>query len=280
MTDSSIKKIGIIGFGNMGQAIAGRINNKYAVSVFDKDKHKIIGLKNINSVNDLGSLVKQSEVIILAVKPQDFDSLLSEIKNYISGQLIITIAAGVTTQYIRDRLGVDISLIRVMPNLPAQIGQGVSVIAKNQTAVEANLDWAWKLAFDIFSNLGIVLAVKEEMINAATAISGSGPAFFCHYIKDKKNAAAKKNEFVKMLIAAAVSLGFDKKEAEILSAKTIDGIIAIIFERNLSCAEVIKMVASKGGTTQAGLEILDAGGSLEKAVKNAYNRAEQLSRGG
>jgi len=274
-----MEKVGIIGYGNMGKAIAERIRDKYAVSVFDKDKKKSSSLENIILADSAVNLVNQTEVVILAVKPQDFDLVLNEIKLFVQDKLIITIAAGITTQYIKSRLGEKVRIVRVMPNMPAQIGQGVTVLFKGQNTIEDNLDLSWQLAYDIFSNLGSVLVVeKEEMVNAATAVSGSGPAFFCHYIKEDKNAASKRNEFIKKLTESAVSLGFDKREAEFLSEKTVDGIIAMLIQRNLSCVDIIKAVASKGGTTQAGLDVLDSGGSLEEAVKSANKRANDLGK--
>jgi len=274
-------KVGIIGYGNMGRAIAERISDKYAVCVFDKDKNKISGLKNISVAIEAAHLVEASEIIILAVKPQDFDALLIEIKPFLQDKLVITIAAGVTTAYLRNRLGEKIRIVRVMPNMPAQIGRGVSVLFKGDNTAQGDLNLAWQLTFDIFSNLGTVLVVdKEEMINAATAVSGSGPAFFCYYIKEKENAASLRLEFIKMLADAAVSLGFDRREAEFLSEGTVDGMMAMLVQRNLTCREIIKMVASKGGTTQAGLEVLEAGGSVNEAVKMAYKRAGELGLGG
>jgi pyrroline-5-carboxylate reductase len=274
-----MEKVGIIGYGNMGKAIADRISGKYAVSVFDKDKDKISNLKGIGVSATPAQLVKQSEIIILAVKPQDFDVLLSEIKPAVVDQLIITIAAGITTGYIKSQLGGQARIVRIMPNLPAQIGQGVSVISKGQNPDDENLNLAWQLAYDIFSNLGSVLPVdKEEMINAATGISGSGPAFFCYYIKERKNAVSKRLEFIKMLADAAVSLGFDQREAQLLSEGTVDGTISMLIERHLSCEDLIKMVASKGGTTEVGLEVLRLGGSLKEATEKALKRAGELEK--
>ncbi len=271
-----MEKVGIIGYGNMGKAIAERIKEKYAVCVFDKDNNKISALKNITLADTPGQLVKQSEIIVLAVKPQDFDTLLNEIRTFTQGKLIITIAAGITTKYIKSRLGEKTRIIRVMPNMPAQIGRGVSVLFKEENATEADLNSAWQL----LNYIGLVLVVNEEkMLNAATAVSGSGPAFFCHYIKEKANGDKERDEFIKMLADAAVSIGFDQREADVLSEKTVDGIIAMLKERNLSCADIIKMVASKGGTTQAGLDVLQSGGSLEEAVKSASKRADELGKG-
>ncbi|MFA6357678.1 MAG: pyrroline-5-carboxylate reductase [Candidatus Omnitrophota bacterium] len=275
-----MEKVGIIGYGNMGRSIAERIKSKYSICVFDKDKNKILVSENVSAANSSVDLVNQSEIIILAVKPQDFDFLLNEIKLSVQGKLIITIAAGITIRYIKSRLGENVRVVRVMPNMPAQVGQGVAVLFKGQSASENGLNSALQLACDIFSNLGAVLVVdKEEMVDAATAVSGSGPAFFCYYIKENKNAALKRDEFIKMLTDSAVSLGFDLREAEFLSEKTVDGIIAMLIERNLTCAEIIKLVTSKGGTTQAGIDVLSSGGSVEDAVKSAYRRAGQLGQG-
>ena len=129
-----MEKVGIIGYGNMGQAIAERIKEKYAVCVFDKDKNKISALENIVAVSDLVHLVQQSEIIILAVKPQDFKSVLDEIKSSVGEKLIITIAAGISTEYIKSLLGQSVRVVRIMPNLPSQIGRGVSVISKELNA--------------------------------------------------------------------------------------------------------------------------------------------------
>lgn len=275
-----MKKFGIIGYGNMGKAIAERIKDKYAVWVYDKDSNKISGLTGIGASKSAGELVKQSEVIVLAVKPQDFDSLLDEIKSFAQGKLFITIAAGITTKYIKSRLGDKMRIVRVMPNMPAQIGQGISVLFKDKDASEGDLDLSWQLAWQIFSYIGSELVVEnEQMMDAATAISGSGPAFFCYYIKDKEQASGKRDEFVRALAEAAETLGFDARQAQVLSESTVDGIIAMLIERNLSCDDIIKMVSSKGGTTEAGLEVLRNGGCLVDAVKAAVERAKELSRG-
>jgi len=275
-----MEKVGIIGYGNMGKAIVQRIKEKYAVCVFDKDKNKTSALEEIAISEAAEELVKQSEIIILAVKPQDFDLLLNEIKPYVFDKLMITIAAGITTGYIKSQLGAKARIVRIMPNLPAQIGQGVSVIFKGQDAIEHDLDLVWQSAYDIFSNLGSVLPVdKEEMINAATAISGSGPAFFCHaVIQENKKADQLRDAFIEKLTLAAINLGFDRLEAELLSARTVDGTIAILIEKHLSCEELIKMVASKGGTTEAGLEVLRSGGALKEATEKAFRRAGELEK--
>lgn len=265
--------VGIIGYGNMGQAIGERIKDNYAVCVFDKIKSIIS--ENITVLNNSTELVKRSQIIILAVKPQDLDSLLNEIKSCTKERLIISIAAGVTTEFIRSQLPETTRLIRVMPNLPAQVGQGASVLFKDKFATEGDLDLTQKL----LSYVGRVLVVNEEkIINAATAISGSGPAFFCQYITDKVNASKKRNEFIEILVTSAVKINLNQQFARILSEATVDGTMAMLKEKNLTCAELIKMVASKGGTTEAGLVVLQNGGSIAQAVKAAWLRAEELGQ--
>jgi pyrroline-5-carboxylate reductase len=275
-----MKNVGIIGYGNMGQAIAERIKEKYAVCVFDKDNNRISALKDILAAATAGELVQQCEIVILAVKPQDFDALLNEIKPWVADKLVITIAAGISSGYIRNQLGQPARIVRIMPNLPAQIGRGVSVIAKGQEVAGTDLNSVWQLAYDIFSNLGSVLPVdKEEIINAATAISGSGPAFFCHYvIQENKQAEEVRDEFINQLTLAAVNLGFDQREAELLAEGTVDGTIAMLREKQLSPEALIKMVASKGGTTEAGLEVLRCGGGLKEATEKAFRRAGELEK--
>jgi pyrroline-5-carboxylate reductase len=266
--------IGIAGYGNMGRAIGERIREKYNLCVFDKNKAKIP--EGVNSADSPEDLAGRCEALILAVKPQDFDALLEQFKGASAGKLIVSIAAGITTRYIRSRLGEDTRIIRVMPNLPAQVGQGATVLFRDRNATEADLGLAW----DILSSVGLALPVPEEkMMDAATAVSGSGPGFFCYFLKDISQADQKRGEFIEMLTEAAMSVNFDRQFAKTLSEKTVDGTIAILKERNLTCPEMIKMVASKGGTTQAGLDVLSAGGSLKDAVEAALKRAAELGKG-
>ena len=269
-------KVGIIGFGNMGKAIAFGARTLFEVSVFDKDKEKLADCQGLKVQTQVADLINSSDCIILAVKPQDIESVLKEIQANYKEQLIISIAAGITTKYIIRQITEKARVIRIMPNMPAQINQGVSFLYKHESATEKDLNLAWQL----FSCVGFVMVVSDEkMINAATAVSGSGPAFFCYYIKEKANATLKREEFIQMLTDAAVGLGFDQQEAKVISEKTINGTIAILEKNNLTPEKLIKMVASKGGTTEAGLTVLAKGGSVEEAVKAALLRAEELGKG-
>jgi pyrroline-5-carboxylate reductase len=269
------KKIGIIGFGNMGSAIAGRIKPKYEVLVFDKDREKTKNLTKINVADNLISLISQVEVSILAVKPQDFDVLLNDMSNYVNGKLIISIAAGITTKYIENRLG-QARVIRVMPNLPIKIGKGMSCICRGESAKEDDLNFTEKL----FKKIGKTLILSESMVDAATAISGSGPGYLYDESEGKSLDEIKKYAkeiFIPALTASAHELGFSSEESQILAEVTGIGSIAFLEKTGLSPSELKKQVASKGGTTEAALEVLHKGGSLLEAVKAAKKRAEELS---
>jgi len=266
------KKIGIIGYGNMGSAIAERAKKPFQVTVFDKTR--AVNTKGLEAAKNLIDLINKSEAIILAVKPQDMPGLLEEIKKDLKGQLIISIAAGITTKYLEERLG-KVRLIRVMPNMPAQIGEGVSGLFKGKFANEQDFN----LARQLLSCVGVAKDFNDEnMIDALTAISGSGPAYFCYFIKDRANAFSKKDEFIGDLTQAAISIGFDSKLAEAISEKTVKGTISLLKRKDWSCQELIERVASEGGTTEAALGVLDRGGSLEEAVKAALKRSKELSK--
>ncbi|MDD5432199.1 MAG: pyrroline-5-carboxylate reductase [Candidatus Omnitrophica bacterium] len=272
-------KIGIIGFGNMGSAIAQQLKNDYEIQCFDKDFNKtkdLLGIKVSQSVKDL---VNGVNVIIIAVKPQDFSGILEEIKKFISlDKLIISIAAGISTSYIGEYLGMA-RVIRVMPNMPAKIGSGMTCLSKGSFATQEDIDFAENL----FDYLGETLQIGEELMNAATAVSGSGPGFLCDLIDGKTLEEMKdfaENSFVPSLTASAISLGFTPEQAKILASVTSEGTIKIIEDTHASPKEIEKQVTSKNGTTEAGLkELKHDFKNLDAAAKAAAKRAEELSKG-
>jgi len=273
------KKIGIIGFGNMGSAIAEKIKSRYEVFVFEKDAAKTKGLTGIKIAPGILQLFKQSQVIILAIKPQDFESVMAEIKDGVQDKLIISIAAGITTGYIEKFLG-QARVVRAMPNLGAKIGKSVTCLTKGQFASEQDME----LAKNIFSSIGVVQEFKEDMMNAATAISGSGPGYYFYAVASdpdeyKANSRKFHEEFIISLTEAARSIGFDDKSARFLANWTIEYSDLLLKQTKLPAQELAKQVASKGGTTEAALGILHKGGSLVDAVRAAVERAKELSRG-
>ena len=172
----------------MGAAIGERIKTKYSVVVFDKFKDKTKNLSGIEVAEDCKDLVNKTEVIILAIKPQDFQAVLSEIKPFVKDKLIISIAAGKETGYIEKFLG-KVRVIRVMPNIGAKIAKAESSLCQGKYAQAQDLNFAR----EIFDCIGKTWVIKEEMMNAATAISGSGPAYI-YYDRVRRKHAEQNNQ--------------------------------------------------------------------------------------
>lgn len=272
-------KIGIIGYGNMGKAIAERLASEHEVIVFDKDKHKISGLKGIKAVASNADLVKLSEAIIIAVKPQDIDWMLRDLKHKAEGKLIISIAAGISTAHLEKILG-KVRVIRVMPNIAAIIGESVSCLSRGANTSESDLETAEQ----IFYSLGTVKPVEEKMMNAVTAVSGSGPGYIFDFMHQEgigpdNITPFQKKELVMRLERAAEAVGFSREDAVFLAANTVNSSISLIQKVKLPPDELAAQVASKGGTTEAGLEVLHKGGTWEEAAQAALKRAEKLARG-
>jgi len=272
------KSIGIIGFGNMGSAIALRLENRYRIIVFDKDSRKIKLIPGVKSAKSIEDLLFKVEIVILAVKPQDISKLLKKIKTKVSDKLVISIAAGISTNYIQTGLG-RVRVIRVMPNMPAKVGKGMSCLAKGRFAKAADL----KLTEAIFRRLGKTLTLKETMLNPATAISGSGPGYFYDFIEpeyivgqDVPRKLVRK--FKVNLQKAAESIGFNEEEAYTLASVTTNGSVDVLEVSGLMPSQLRKQVTSKGGTTEAALKVLAKGGSLTEAVKAALKRAKELAK--
>jgi pyrroline-5-carboxylate reductase len=269
-----MKKIGIIGYGNMGAAIAEGAKSLFAITVFDKDTSKTANALGLSVARSIKELIEESDVLILAVKPQDFDAILGEIKKFLTGQVVISIAAGITTQYIESRLG-KAHVIRVMPNMPAQIGKGVSGLCKGRQANEEDFNLAWQL----FECVGHAIALdSESMIDAITAISGSGPAFYCYSIKSSGDSDSTRSKFITEVTRMAIQYTFDPQIAKTIVQETADGTACLLREFGWTCEDLMKKVASKGGTTEAGLKVLENGGSLAEAVDAAFKRAKEMNK--
>ena len=269
MTD---KKIGIIGCGNMGEALLGRLSKvmeksiSIMVSELDAarraailEKHKII------VEIDNNYLVKYCDVIILAVKPQDLENVLrQEVCCGVSEKkLLISIAAGVSTKYIESVVGGNVPVMRAMPNMPAVIGEAMTAICAGSGAAKADVE----LTREIFSTIGDVVEVEEKHMDAVTAISGSGPAYFFY--------------LVEALAEAAEKLGLDTKTSEELAIKTAIGSSKLLDELKEHPSILRKKVTSKGGTTEAALKVFDEKSLkkiIEEAALAACNRSKELSK--
>lgn len=210
-------------------------------------------------------LFKYSDAVIMAVKPQDVDALLAgEICCDLSAKkLLISIAAGITTKHIESIVGKEVPVIRVMPNMPATIGQGISGIAAGTAARPADMD----LAREIFAAVGETVEVREELMDAVTAISGSGPAYFFYLCE--------------LLIESAKALGLDAAMARRLVMKTALGSVNLIEASREDPAQARKRVASKGGTTEAAFKVFEAhrlAAIIAEATEAACKRSQELSK--
>lgn len=273
------KAVGIIGFGNMGSSIAQGLKSRYPLFVFDKDKNKTKDAQGIKALDSLADLAVQADILLLAVKPQDFDGVLTELKDKTAGKLIISIAAGITTSYIEKQLP-RTRVVRAMPNIGVKIGQSVTCLCAGALATGNDLACARELC----GYLGTVLEIKETMMDAATAISGSGPGYEYDDFASKNISAANitedlKNNHIKRLAEAAEDRGFSKDKAMFLAVNTSNATISIMKELDLKPSELCRQVASQGGTTEAGLKEIHRGGSWKDAARAAENRAKELSRG-
>lgn len=259
--------VGFIGAGNMGFAIMKGIfdsglckcNDKCAASpsiqlyAFDTDNEKLKRLEqyNVSACISAQELAERCKYIFLAIKPQQLDEVLDDIKDKITSEsVIISICAGITGEYIKSKTIPDAKVVLVMPNTPLLLGEGASALAR----VEPVSDDEFELVCRIFSSCGEIAVIDKEKMKEIIAINGSSPAFIYLYAK--------------AFVDYAKSVGIDESVAKTLFAKTLIGSAKMITDSGNSIDELIKMVSSKGGTTIAGLEKLREG-NLEDTVKNA-----------
>jgi pyrroline-5-carboxylate reductase len=256
----------------MGEALLGRLSKvmeksvSIMVSELDAARRAVILEKHKIIVEiDNNYLVKYCDVIILAVKPQDLENVLrQEVCCGISEKkLLISIAAGVTTEYIESVVGRNVPVVRAMPNMPAVIGEAVTVICAGSAAAKRDIE----LSRQIFSTIGDVIEVEEKHMDAVTAISGSGPAYFFY--------------FIEALAEAGEKLGLDTKTSEELATKTAIGSSKLLDELKEYPSLLRKKVTSKGGTTEAALKIFDDKAIkkiIEEATAAACARSKELSK--
>lgn len=277
MMELKDKTIGIIGCGNMGAALVENLKKKAHpkdIFVIDKDREKqnsIVRVFQVKGCDTTAELVTHSDAVIIAVKPQDIEIALVDLKG-ISGKLIISIAAGIVLASLQEKIGKKMPIVRAMPNLNALIGRSVTALCRNKAVKKEDLDFAE----EIFRAVGEVVFVKESQMNAVTAISGSGPAFVAYLIKDLRQEVLER-----VMILEAVLLKIEPATAKVLAAATVEG-TATNLSTNFDPEMLIKRVSSKGGTTEAGMKELEKRGKtiegLRAAIQAANKRAEELSR--
>jgi len=265
------KKLSVVGAGQMGEALikgflrSGIVETEQ-ILLSDVNVERLEVLKNKYGVRytlDNREAISTGDIVLLAVKPQQIKEVLTGAgDSFRKESLMISIAAGVTTEKISGLIDKDIPVVRVMPNTPALVGKGISVISRGKYADDESVEIALKL----FSSVGEALELPEDLQNQATAISGSGPAYFFL--------------MVEALIEAAKKVGINTSISKKLVVQTMLGAAVMLLETGKEAGELREMVTSPGGTTAAALQVFsnrEFRSIVQEAVEAAIKRAGELA---
>jgi pyrroline-5-carboxylate reductase len=260
--------LGFIGFGNMGRAIAEALIKTQKV----KKEKLLISVKSEKSKRKLSEegfkvlpteeVIKQSDIVFLAVKPNQVGEILKNYRPLFEGKTLITVVAGLLISFYKDLLGNNVAIVRTMPNVNVKNGYGVVGVSfsknvKNKAEI-----------LELLKPLGLILEIDEKLMDAITALAGSGPAFVA--------------EIIDAYAEAGVRLGFKYNEALKIALYTFLGTIKNLLEENKHPILLRDEVTSPGGTTIAGLKTLNEEaikGKLIKVVESAYLRSQELKKG-
>lgn len=261
----AFSRAAIIGAGVMGEAMIHALHRlglqSPQITIREKRADRAQELLNKYGVSD-GSL-RESQVALLAVKPQDLEKTICEINAELNdGTLLISLLAGVKSSRIEDLAGAKFRVVRVMPNTPILMGVGMSAISAGKSATKTDIDWVASL----FANSGAVVVINEDLMDVVTATSGSGPAYFFG--------------FVEAMIDGAKRLGLSEEDARLLVTQTLLGAAKMVSESGKDAKTLRENVTSPNGTTAAALAVFDSRGWKElifEAMQAARNRSEELS---
>lgn len=266
-------KLAFLGAGNMSGSIIGGLLAKGVpaqhITATRRSEERLTELKNqfgILTSSDNAAIVATSDVIVLGVKPQMMQDLCKEIREQVqlTQPLVVSVAAGLTSETIERWLGGNVAIVRTMPNTPSLLGCGAAGLFANNKVTDAQK----VLAEQLMQAVGLALWVDaEEQMDAVTAVSGSGPAYFFLAIE--------------ALQKAGESVGLSAEVAEKLAIQTALGAARMASESEHDAAELRRRVTSPGGTTEQALNTFNDGGFVElyeKAVKAAANRGKELAQ--
>ncbi|MDR3176191.1 MAG: pyrroline-5-carboxylate reductase [Desulfovibrio sp.] len=264
--------LGIIGYGNMGRALAlgvsgnERLNREFALAVYEKNPAAAAAAaaSGIFCAQTAQDLAGDADFVLIAVKPRHVGDLLREIEPKLQkDQLLLSIAAGVSLDFLREHSKGRCPAARIMPNTPALVGRGIfglcfgpGVPEKKQEAVRG-----------LLKELGLLIEVDEGRMSAMTALSGSGPGYVFHFLES--------------LAEAGVSVGLDRADAAAIALELLRGSAEMAAQSGLHPAILREQVASPAGTTIAGINLLDRGGArglLVDAVRAAYDRSLEMEK--
>lgn len=266
------KKISFIGGGNMAQAlISGLVGcgikpSQITVADPSSEARTQLNAKGLNTVDptaDAKAAVIDADIVVLAVKPQVMKAVVSSFADSLESQLVISVAAGLSTEILSDMLGGYGNIVRAMPNTPAMIQMGATgLYGTDDISAEQK-----QLATAVMEASGLVMWVdNEEHMHAVTAVSGSAPAYMFYIIES--------------MVDGAVALGLDKEQASALAMQTMLGAAKMAMESEDAPSELRRKVTSPNGTTQAAVESMQSNGigrQIGEAMKACYDRSEELS---
>jgi pyrroline-5-carboxylate reductase len=265
-------QVGFLGAGHMAEAIARGIVGARLVparemlaSDPDERRRTLFERKlKIPALDDNRTLVERAAVVIVAVKPQVFDKALAPVGGLFGPKkLILSVCAGISTARIEAVVAAGTRIVRAMPNTPMLVGRGMAAVCAGRHATPEDLAKAQRL----LGAAAQVIRVPETLMDAVTAVSGSGPAYF-FYLAEK-------------LAAAGVELGLSEEDARLLTRVTFEGAAKLLAESAETPEELRRRVASPGGTTEAAIKTFDALGfakTISAAARAAHDRARELGR--
>ena len=266
------KKISFIGGGNMAQAlISGLVScgvKPSLITVADpsSEAREQLAAKGLNTVDptaDAKAAVIDADIVVLAVNPQVMKAVVSSFSDILDKQLVISVAAGLSTELLSDMLGGYDNIVRAMPNTPAMIQMGATgLYGTDNISAEQK-----QLATAVMEASGLVMWVdNEEHMHAVTAVSGSAPAYMFY--------------FIEAMVDGAVALGLDKEQASALAMQTMLGAAKMAMGSEDAPSELRRKVTSPNGTTQAAIESMqanDIGRQIGEAMQACYDRSQALS---
>ncbi|HCA04492.1 MAG TPA: pyrroline-5-carboxylate reductase [Ruminococcaceae bacterium] len=265
-----MKKIGFIGAGNMATAIVKGLiaqkGNAGFIYVFDVNQAQLDAMSALgaNACASGADVVKNSDIIVLAVKPQNYAEVLEALKPSVNeSKTFVSIAAGISIAFVQNGLGCECPVMRVMPNTPLLLKKGASALCPSANMPEADK----QTIYEMFSGSGVCEFIAEEHMNEIIAVNGSSPAFI--YL------------FAKAMADYAEGCGIDYASAMNLVCATLEGSAAMLKESGDSADVLIQKVSSKGGTTIAALDKLKEHGfydAVQDAMKACTKRAEELGK--
>lgn len=263
----------LLGGGKMGEAlVAGLLASGWRkpedIVVTGRRAERLEELADnfgVDTTTDNAAAIAGADIIVIAVKPQDIEGLLGEISTHVSAdQLVLSIVAAIPTAFIEDRLGERVPVVRAMPNTPSTVHEGMAGIAAGQHASDDHL----ALATDVLSHVGRVVTVPENYLDAVTAISGSGPAYFAL--------------LAEAMIEAGILLGLSREISTELVVQTMLGSAKLLRDAGMHPVELREMVTSPGGTTIRAIRVLEQSGvraAFLNAIQAAMERSQELARG-